>query len=63
MPLSVETIVAGKIPSGVISAVARNLLISASDDEEQYDNRFVATLVLTFSKEVLYAYCSYRIVG
>ena len=33
--LSVETIVAGKTPTGAISAVARNLLIADSDDEKQ----------------------------
>lgn len=63
VPLWVETSVAGKTPSGVISAVARNLLIAASEEEEQYDSRPVATLVFTFSKVVLNAYCSYRIVG
>jgi len=35
VPLSVETIVAGKTPTGVISAVARNWLIADSDDEKQ----------------------------
>ena len=35
VPLSVETIVAGKTPTGAISAVARNLLIADSDDEKQ----------------------------